>query len=496
MPLVKLQIAPGVYRNVTPYQAETRWRDTNLVRWVGEMMEPIGGWQKFSLTPVAGKARGLFAWRDNSGARWMAIGTNEKLYVHDDGDLFDITPVGFATGLATSLPGLGFGALDYGEQNYGDIRTGESSLVLDAATWSFDSWGENLVGCCTADGKIYEWALNKLTPAAVVANAPTQCAAVLVSEQRHLVALGANNDKRLIMWSDAEDNTTWNSLATNQAGSWNLNTPGHIKCGVKTRGETLILTSADAHVMRFIGSPLVFSFERVGSGCGIASPNAAVSWENGIAWMGEDARIYAYNGAVQNVPCDVEDWIESEIDRLRIAEVYGGSLTEHGELWWFFPALDGATKYVIWNYRTGAWYIGTLDRIAWFDRGVWRYPIAVSSDGYLYQHEYGLTDSGQTRVGNMYAESGAMEIYPGEQIADIVQLLPDEKNNGDVRVSLKCKYTPNGTETEYGPYTVRSDGYTDVRASGRQASIRVEAVNDNDWRVGTFRADIRLGAKR
>lgn len=496
MPLVKFQIAPGVYRNVTPYQGETRWYDTNLVRWVGEMLEPIGGWQKFSLTPVSGKARGLFAWRSNDDYRWLAIGTNEKLYVHDDGDLYDITPVAFNPGLGTSLPGLGFGALDYGEEDYGDERSAPGGLVLDAATWSFDSWGEYLVGCCNADGKIYEWQLNTSSKAAVIANAPTLCTGIIVSEQRHLIALGAGGDKRLIKWSDAEDNTDWTPSSTNQAGDWSLNTPGHIRCAIKARGEILVLTTADAHTMRFIGSPLIFSFERVGTGCGIAGPNAAVAMETGIVWMGNDARFYLYNGAVQNIPSDVEDWVETEIDKLRLAEVCAGTISEHGEVWWFFPALDGNIKYVAWSYRSGVWFIGTLDRTSWLDRSVWRYPVAVDSNGYLYQHEQGLTDSGVSRVGSVYAESGAMEIYPGEHIADILQVIPDEKNNGDVRVSLKCKYTPNGTETTYGPYIVRSDGYTDTRASGRQAKILVEGVNDSDWRVGTFRADIRLGAKR
>jgi hypothetical protein len=269
-----------------------------------------------------------------------------------------------------------------------------------------------------------------------------------------------------------------------------------LKCGVKTRGEILLLTTEDAHAMRYVGYPLAFSFGRVGQHCGVAGPNAAVGFEGGVAWFGPDARIYAYNGVVQTVPCDVEDWLEANFDKDKGAEVYGGSLSEHSELWWFFPCTDGATRYVTWNYQTNVWAIGEMDRTAWLDRAVWKYPIAASEDGFLYQHEQGDTASGTTRVGTIYAETGGMEISPGDSIVDIVQILPDERTRGAVSVTLKCRYTPNGAETTYGPYTVRSDGYTDTRASGRQAAIRMDAVEDSDWRVGTFRVDVRPAGAR
>lgn len=494
--LVKLEIPPGVYRNATAYSNQGRYYNCNLVRWVDGMLSPIGGWQKFSLTPVEGKCRGLFAWRDNADFRWLALGTNTKLYVHDEGALTDITPVGFNAGEPDGSVGLGFGSGLYGAQTYGTERTGTSGIINDAVTWSFDSWGENLVGCSTGDGRIYEWSLSPAAKALPVSNAPTLNRYVFVSEQRHLVALGAGGDPRKVQWSDSENNTSWNPTSTNQAGDFLLNTPGHIRCAVKTQGETLILTSTDAHSMRFIGYPLVFAFERIATNCGVAGPNAAVAVEGGVLYFGNDARIYAYNGGIQNIPCDVQDWLEENFDKIKQTEVYAGSLTEHGEVFWFFPATDGTTKYVVYNYRASIWYIGTLDRVSWLDRGVWKHPVAVSSDGYLYQHENGNTDSGVSRVGTIYAETGAMEIAPGEKIMDVLQLIPDEASQGSVNITLKCKYTPTGTETTYGPYTVRADGYTDTRASGRQAKIRIDAVRDEDFRVGTFRADVVAAGAR
>jgi hypothetical protein len=34
MPLIPLDIPPGIYRNGTELQSSNRWRDSNLIRWV------------------------------------------------------------------------------------------------------------------------------------------------------------------------------------------------------------------------------------------------------------------------------------------------------------------------------------------------------------------------------------------------------------------------------------------------------------------------------
>jgi hypothetical protein len=120
----------------------------------------------------------------------------------------------------------------------------------------------------------------------------------------------------------------------------------------------------------------------------------------------------------------------------------------------------------------------------------------VASAGFLYQHETGLTDNGATRVGSIYAESGALELAGGERVVDVLQVLPDERTRGDVSITFRTRFTPMGEEYDYGPYTVRADGYTDVRASGRQAKVRFAPVNDSDWQIGTYRADVKVAGER
>ena len=71
---------------------------------------------------------------------------------------------------------------------------------------------------------------------------------------------------------------------------------------------------------------------------------------------------------------------------------------------------------------------------------------------------------------------------------------PDEKNQGDVTATFKTRLYPNGTETSHGPFTMSNP--TSVRFQGRQVSMRIEAAQNNDWRVGTMRLDAVAGGKR
>ena len=56
-------------------------------------------------------------------------------------------------------------------------------------TWSLDNWGEYLVACSPDDGKLYEWDFSGV--AEVLANAPINCDAMLVTDERFIFAFGA-----------------------------------------------------------------------------------------------------------------------------------------------------------------------------------------------------------------------------------------------------------------------------------------------------------------
>tara|TARA_R100001163_G_scaffold64436_1_gene58673 strand:- start:847 stop:2337 length:1491 start_codon:yes stop_codon:yes gene_type:complete len=496
MPLIPLEIPPGVVKNGTALQVAGRWFDSNLIRWRDNVMMPVGGWLKMNTSAITGICRGLISFRDNGNAnKFICAGTNSKLYVwNDSGTIYDITPSGFTTGRTDAIYGLGYGTGNYGASTYGTARAG-SGQVLDAATWSLDTWGEYLVGVAPHYGRIVEWQLNTGSVAANVSNAPYPSLGVLVTPERHLMALGAASNNRKVAWSDQEDNTVWAAGATNTAGAIELETTGTIRAGVRVRGEILIVTDVDAHVMTYLGPPLIYNRQKLGSACGLVGPNAIATAEGFAVWMGKDD-FHVYDGTVRSLPCDVRDFVFGDINLVQGSKIYAGVNSEFDEIWFFYPtaASDENDRYVCWNYKENYWSIGSLSRTAWVDSGAFTDPTATDASGFLYSQESGWTNAGAALTTTRYVETGGVSVAQGDNIVRGRQVISDEAVTGQAQIKFKTRFTPNGSETEHGPYTL--ENYTDVRFSGRQFAMRIEGRVDDDWRVGTLRLDAKTGGRR
>jgi hypothetical protein len=95
MPLLRLFLKPGIDKQNTEYGAEGGWIDGDYIRFRYGLPEKMGGWTEFGGTSpyFLGLASEVFSWNDLSGAPYMALGTNRKLYVFYGGTWADITPI-------------------------------------------------------------------------------------------------------------------------------------------------------------------------------------------------------------------------------------------------------------------------------------------------------------------------------------------------------------------------------------------------------------------
>ncbi len=93
MPLATVKFAPGFDKQSTAYGAEGKWIDGENVRFRYGQPEKIGGWIKLVANKLYGSVRAQFAWTSLDGTRFLALGTDKKLYLYTEGAVHDITPV-------------------------------------------------------------------------------------------------------------------------------------------------------------------------------------------------------------------------------------------------------------------------------------------------------------------------------------------------------------------------------------------------------------------
>ena len=510
---VVLNPAPGAWRNGTKAEANGRWFDVNLVRWREGRLRPVGGWTSFtSAAYLNAPYRGSTAWRSNDLRQWMALGSAYKLIAQDQGGSYDITPAEYVPGRTTSTVGIGYGALAFGAEAYGVPRSTGVSIVLDASVWTLDNFGQTLVGVCTGEGRLYSWTPTQLeagTPAAErvaqpAPNAPINNAAVFITAERHCVLLGAGGDPRKVAWSSREDLTQWTADPLNTAGEININTPGKLLRGLRWRTESLLFSDSDVHRLNYVGSPLVYGVEQISTTEGLISPQAVVELPDKIVWMSPSG-FWSYDGLVKRIPCDVQDYVFSDINLSQAVKVCVAHNVPFGEVWWFYPpsADTENTRYVIWSYREGWWSYGQMGRTTWINQDIWPYPVGSGPTGILYRHETGYLNDGAARLSSVYAESGHLSLGEGDHWLDVGQLIPDKDDNvsgSEQRVSVSFALKANPRAAAYrtaGPYTFNSsDGYCQARFSGRAVEMRVAATQDNLFTFGKLRALVRPGGRR
>lgn len=493
MALLPLKLPPGVVRSGTEYGSKGRYYDSWLVRWTDDgTLKPIGGWRTRttgSPSVVTGKARALLAWKDNSEITWLMTGTHSHLYVQDRaGQLCDVTPAGFVGGSADASASGGYGAGVYGVGTFGTPRA-DSSLVSDATVWTLDTFGQYPVAISSTDGKLYQWDLMTAHRATAVAGAPNG-KAVIVTPERFCFVLGTA-DPRTVSWPDQESLSVWSADATNQAGDFALQTAGRLMCGKAIKGGTLLFTDLDVHLAQYIGGQLVYSFDRVGTACGIISRQAVAALDAQAVWMGKTG-FWLFNGYVQPLACEVQDYVFSDLNALQVSKTSCVRDAANCEVTWFYcsGASSEIDRCVVWNYKSNWWSLGRPSRTCGTDSGVFTYPILIDAGGVVYEHDVGFGYDGTLP----YAEGGPIELGNGDAVMNAEWLIPDDRTAGDVTATFTYRFSPDGAETTVGPIALNAR--TAVRIEARQLKLRYSGARLTNWRVGEPRLDVRPAGMR
>ena len=430
-----------------------------------------------------------------------------------------------------------------------------TDFTIDPGLWVLDNYGTKLIALIYND-KCFEWdaaAANATsTRATVLPNAPTASRHVLVSTpDRHLVFFGtettvgnsSSQDDMFIRFSDQESIDETNSYtvrAENTAGTQRLADGSKIMGAIKGRDAIYVWTDTALFLMKFVGQPFTFSFEQVGTNCGLFGKNACMEVDGSAYWMSENG-FFTYDGQLQSMPCLVEDYVYDSINDTSRDLINCGLNNLFGEINWFYPsqASDEIDRVVTYNYLDSSakqpiWTTGSLARTAWQDSAVFNRPHATyygSNDNAsfdvtgntqgstIYYNQETGTD--QVNAGNIataipaFIESGDFDITQkrsntgqavgtpdlrgdGEYIMRISRFIPDFiTQTGDTKVSFTTRAYPNSTPA-VKEFTINSSKtFQSTRIRARSIALKISNTATNqDWKLGTFRLDIAPGGMR
>ena len=435
-------------------------------------------------------------------------------------------------GLDTAVLGNGWGAGTWGRGKWGS-KTDISAAGDNLRIWSHDNFGEDLI-INARNGGIFYWdksvnSTNFLPAVAISdlagadATTPTIAKQVMISDRdRHVIVFGCDaqddigtQDPLLIRFSDQENPLVWSAQATNTAGDLRIGSGSEIITAVETRQQILVFTDRSLHAMQFLGPPFTFGINLISENITIASPLAAIAVDDSVYWMGRE-EFYVYTGQVQKLPCSVRSYVFEDFNSEQITKVTSGVNSSFSEIWWFYPSANSVSldKYVIFNYQENVWYYGNIPRTAWLDRGISQYPIAASTDGFLYYQEFGQDDGSQSPpvAVDSYIESSPTAMGAGDDFVFIRRLIPDITFVGSsseapsVNMTIETKNFPgaNYSMTSVSPVsrtaTVPIEQFTQqahIRLRGRSFAFKISSDTTGvDWRLGTPRIDARGDGRR
>jgi hypothetical protein len=519
---IPVVLPPGFFGNGTPYSANGRYATGDLVRFVNGFAQPVGGWERRTdendveipplvADPATEAARSGIAWEDNAGSRHMVFGTNLGLYrISATGVVTNITPVGFVPGAKDSQVLAGYGTKAYGASTYGTPRTGEGLVLNQVSSWDFSLFGEVLMAQFRHSGALCQWTPGT-AKAVAIATAPVNAQGVLVTSER--IVMTIKRQPRLVEWSASESFADWVPAITNTAGSQVLSGQGDLSAIVQVGREILILSTEDAWIGRYIGAPFIYGFEPLGQNCGCQSPNSVTVIGGRAFWYGPGG-LWSYDGGVQKVPCEVDDWLKSRAKLSAISKVCAVEQPSYREVWWLFQSVDSTEcdSYLSYNHFENHWTYGVIDRTAGIPPGQTTNPVMVGVDGALYNHELvgvkvpaphvAYVETGPLELGSGGRQMGVQFIFHDEVPRDVQAVeaaLPNLRlpkaptpmtadTNAEVLILGKDWPSPSEPERAYGPYPLDRPSPT-TGARGREIRLRYIGLTA-DWRVGRPRIKV------
>lgn len=489
---IPLEVTPGVVQTASKVKNSLSWREVNLVRWNGGVMEPLRGWSQFNYTAPTYVVREIHVWNDNSKREWRAYLCDGKVYVEDGGDLVDISPTPALEQYSAGLAVGGYGDGVYGADEYGTPRPAMPDRKEAGPAFTMDNWGEDLLIMSSADGRLLRWVPNAIpAPCEVVPNAPTGCHSFVVTPERFVMVFSPNGAFNEFAWCDQEDIEDWNYADVASKAGKNPVEPSAPVVASLGLGEdgNLFFTTKKAYVTRFVGLPYVWSNgDEIGEGVAPVAHGVLVRALSGAIWANENGFWYYNGNSIEPIPCTIWAWLLERVDWVNARAVGAAvNMVDRSEYWLFLPETGQFrnTILAIYNYKDQWWSMGKMSRSAGFSSNFNGRPI-MADELVVYQHDDSNQYPGAPEP--PWAESYNVSLKSGGVFTTVQQLFPEiqgDYSNLRFRLAYTDIRTPNN-EKMSGQRRVQSNGAVDMMVTARDFRLRIDYVGASmlPWGVG------------
>lgn len=502
----------------------------------------------------------------SSGSVTVTLGTTATSTVASGGGTSIVVDFILSPGNEINVLGYGWGAPPWGgPPGWGLAATIPINIMLRLV--HFDKNGADLV-FNVRGGDIYYWTLDTsfstravklsdLPNATPAPDFPTEVTQVMIDDASGvLLAFGCTpfgggpTNPLLIRWSSQVETALYPQPILNwivsddpgisTSGYLTIQSGARIVCALPSYGETLVFTESSVSSLQFTEDVTqLFSARLISAAISLIGPNAAISVNNIVFWMGTD-KFFIYNGRVETLPCTLRQHLFENINLVQSDQVFAASDERYNEVWWFYCSANSNSidKYIVYNYVEQIWYYGDcsegMARTAWLDTPLRDYPQAASSDdNYIYNHEVGYDANGVPFTS--FIQSSDISLDEGDRFMLLRRLIPDVSFNGSTAGNPAVDFTllprnfPGGqvmpsapTPVPDGDYmttnqegqdfsrtvvrsapttTISVEQYTAqvfVRGRARQMAFKIESAGmaGVSWQLGIPRLDIRPDGTR
>lgn len=319
---------------------------TNVIPGPNGSYEPFPGLVKAASYSAIGAISGFFFARDQAN--------NTYTYAGDASALYAQSAQSFLSKNGTSAP----------------------YAVATSDCWEFVSWGETVIA---VDGMTDKPQQISLGAAAFVsiANAPKARHIAVVKD---FVVLGNVSDSvtmvQRIRWSGINNAATWSVDAATLADYQDLPGNGGWVQKIISGEQGYIFQERAIWRMTFVGSPLVFQFDKIHDGIGAYAPQSVVSWENTTFFLSADG-FKRFDGTnISDIGAGrVDKTFFTDLDPFWVNNVRGVLYPQMKLVMWSYPGVGNSggkcNHILLYSYAFDKWSsvdvpsdIGGVDTIA------------------------------------------------------------------------------------------------------------------------------------